>query len=57
MGIVVSAATLENKKSNEGNTVRELIDQMELRGVSFTLDALHCQKKQSKPSWSVEMTM
>lgn len=56
MGIVISAGTLENKKNNEGNTVRELIEQMELKGVSFTLDALHCQK-QSKPSWSVEMTM
>jgi len=57
MGIVISASKLENKKSNEGFCVRELIEHMELKGVSFTLDALHCQKKQSKPSWPVEMTM
>lgn len=57
MGLVISASKLENKKSNEGISVRELIEQLELKGVSFTLDALHCQKKLSKPSWSVEMSM
>lgn len=57
MGIVISASKLENKKSNEGISVRELINNMELKGVSFTLDALHCQKKLSKQSWSQEMIM
>ena len=57
MGIVISASKLENKKSNEGISVRELINNMELKGVSFTLDALHCQKKLSKRSWSQEMIM
>ena len=57
MGIVISASKLENKNSNEGISVRELINNMELKGVSFTLDALHCQKKLSKRSWSQEMIM
>jgi hypothetical protein len=57
MGLVIGATRHENKKSNEGASVRELIEKLELKGVSFTLDAIHCQKKLSKPSWSVEMTM
>lgn len=44
-GQVVKAAKLENKKQSEIPTVRELIEALDLQGVVFTLDALHCQKK------------
>ena len=56
-GIVIDTKSLENKKENEGLTAREMILQCELKGVTFTMDALHCQKKQSKLSWSQEMIM
>lgn len=44
-GQVLKMAKLENKKSSEIPTVRELIKALELKGITFTLDALHCQKK------------
>jgi hypothetical protein len=56
-GIVLASHTFENKKSSEIQSVQELIAKLEQRGMVLTLDALHCQKKQSKPSWMVEMTM
>lgn len=57
MGVVISSKAIENKKSNEGDAARMLIDQLELKGMVFTMDALHCQKKQRRLSWSQEMTM
>jgi hypothetical protein len=56
-GIVINTESFENKKENEGETARELIRLFENKGVTFTLDALHCQKKLPKLSWSQEMTM
>lgn len=56
-GIVIGSKSIENKKSHEGAAARELIEQLELKGVIFTLDALHCQKKQRKLSWSQEMSI
>jgi len=56
-GIVLNTKSFENKKENEAETARELIKLFENKGVIFTLDALHCQKKLRKPSWSQEMTM
>lgn len=56
-GIVINTLSIENKKDNEGQAARDLIQLCELKGVTFTLDALHCQKKQLKPSWSQEMSM
>lgn len=56
-GIVLNALSIENKKENEGEAARRLIEQCELKGITFTMDALHCQKKQRKPSWSQEMIM
>jgi hypothetical protein len=44
-GQVLKAAKLENKKQSEIPTVREFIEALDLQGVVFTLDALHCQKK------------
>ena len=36
---------MENKHESEINVVRELIELLDLTGVVFTFDALHCQKK------------
>lgn len=55
--IVLDTQGFENKKEHEIKTARDLINDCELKGVTFTMDALHCQKKQSKISWSQEMTM
>lgn len=56
-GLVINSISIENKnkQENEGNAARDLIDQCELKGITFTMDALHCQKKQQKLSWSQEM--
>lgn len=59
LGVVLNAESMENKKkeNGEGEAARNLIAQLEVKGVTFTMDALHCQKKPLKPSWSQEMTM
>ena len=36
---------MENKKKSEIATVQELLEILDLKGVVFTFDALHCQKK------------
>ena len=36
---------MENKQESEINVVRDLIELLDLTGVVFTFDALHCQKK------------
>lgn len=38
------------EKSNEIPAVQQLIKELNLQGCVFTLDAMHCQKKQFKPS-------
>lgn len=53
--IVVNTKSIESKKANEEACARDLIKQLEIRGVTFTMDALHCKKKQPKRSWSQEM--
>ncbi len=45
---VISVGKINNSKESEIPKVRELIKQLDLEGVVFTLDALHCQKKQLK---------
>lgn len=55
-GITISTQSIENKKEHEGQAARNLIELCELKGVTFTMDALHCQKKLPKPSWSQEMS-
>ena len=57
MGVVIDALSIESKKDNEGQAARDLIGLLESKGLTFTLDALHCQKKQSSVSWSQEMIM
>ncbi len=39
---------LENKKANEGKVVEELLSKLDLQGVIFTFDALHCKKNSTK---------
>ena len=40
---VLAVGKINTKKENEMATVRELIQLLDLEGVRFTLDALHCQ--------------
>lgn len=40
---ILSAAKIETKKENEIPSVQELIEMLDLKDVTFTLDALHCQ--------------
>lgn len=56
-GIVINSLSIEMKKDHEGQAARDLIALCELKGITFTMDALHCQKKRRKPSWSQEMSM
>jgi len=57
MGIVIGAGSIENKTQSEGEAARQLISNLEGKGITFTLDAHHCQKKRRKLSWSQEMTI
>ena len=41
---VLHVERLENKKGNESQVVEDLLDFLDLKGVVFTLDALHCKK-------------
>lgn len=45
---VLTAAKINTKKTNEIPTVQDLIKLLDLQGVTFTLDALHCQTKTVK---------
>ena len=55
-GISLSSKQYENKKESEISTAIDLVNQLQQKGMILTFDALHCQKKRSKPSWSLEMT-
>ena len=50
LGLVIDSDTYDNKRSTETHVAREIINQLEIKGVILTLDALHCQKKLLKPS-------
>jgi len=56
-GTVIGTAIMENKTNSEINLIQELITQLKLENHLFTLDALHCQKKQLRQSLPVIMTM
>jgi len=45
-GLVVLIKQYHNSKKSEINVIRHLIDELEGRGLTFFLDALHTQKKQ-----------
>ena len=44
-GLVLGIKIFENKQESEITIVRQLLEILDLKGVVFTLDALHCQKK------------
>lgn len=54
-GLVLRIQIMENKKESEINVVRSLMELMDLKGVVFTFDALHCQKKLWKRSPNLVM--
>jgi hypothetical protein len=45
---VLSSGRIQTKKESEIPSVRELIEMLDLRDVTFTLDALHCQEETVK---------
>ncbi len=44
-GTVLNAGKILNSKESEIPKVKELIQKLDIEGVVFTIDALHCQKK------------
>ncbi len=40
---------MENKKQSEIVAVQDLLELLDLKGVVFTMDALHCQKADATP--------
>lgn len=44
-GIVMAVKVMANKQTSEITTVQELLKILDVQGLVFTLDALHCQKK------------
>ena len=55
--LVLAVKMMENKGESEINVVPDLIKLLDLTGVVFTFDALHCQKKLWKPSSNQVMTI
>ena len=47
--LVLGVKMMENKQESEINVVRELIELLDLTGVVFSFDALHCQKADATP--------
>ena len=43
-GVGLAAQPFESKKSGELKVVQTMLEALNLKGVMFTLDALHCQK-------------
>jgi hypothetical protein len=56
-GLVVGLQTMNNKQTSEIATVQNLIAALDLKGVVFSFDALHCQKKLFSKSLTVAMIM
>ena len=56
-GLVLGVKMMENKLESEINVVRDLIELLDLTGVVFTFDALHCQKKRYQRSLIPAMTI
>ena len=44
-GFVIGQVSFQNSTSSEITSVRELLNQLDVKGAWFTLDALHAQKK------------
>jgi hypothetical protein len=47
-GLILCNAQLSNSKDSEIPVVKQLIAALDLEGLTFTLDALHCQKKRQR---------
>jgi hypothetical protein len=43
-GVVLASQQLESKHNSELKVVQTILEALELQGVVFTMDALHCQK-------------
>ena len=56
-GLVVGQAAFANHDQSEIDVVYQLLEKLQLSGVTFSLDALHAQKKQSSSFASKEMIM
>lgn len=54
-GVVLKLQSMHNGHSSEIVTVQSLLDVLQLKGVCFTMDALHTQKKLSNASSIVAM--
>lgn len=46
--LVIGNALVSNSKESEIPVVKQLIEALDIKGVTLTLDALHCQKKLQK---------
>ena len=55
-GEILGIEVMENKKQSEIAAVQDLIQLLDLSGVVFTMDALHCQKKPFRQSSTVVTT-
>lgn len=55
-GIVTRIQPMSNKKESEINVVEHLIEEFRDSQVVFTMDSLHCQKKQSRELEQVTIT-
>jgi hypothetical protein len=44
-GVVLAVQQFENKETSELKVVQMLLETLKVRGVVFTMDALHAQKK------------
>ncbi|MEY3305356.1 MAG: hypothetical protein RLZZ139_3729 [Cyanobacteriota bacterium] len=55
-GTVIATGVMENKKESEISVIQQLLSQLKLENHVFTMDALHCQKKQSKQLLLAKMT-
>lgn len=55
-GVVVGLQTMHNRSQSEIVTVQSLLNVLQLKGVCFSMDALHTQKKRSSKLLTVAMT-
>jgi len=55
--LIIGNAQVTNSKESEIPIVKQLIKALDLEGVTFTLDALHCQKKRQQSLLRVKTTI
>jgi len=49
-GMVLKSQQMDNGYESEIDVVREMVNELDLRGIIISLDALHCQKKRLNKS-------